>query len=187
MAIAASAGGLNALGQVLAALPAGFPAAVLIVLHISPSHRSVLAEILDRHSALPVTQAHDGEVCLAGHVYTAPPDFHLLITPHGRLSLTHTDRVRYTRPSADVLFQSVAVSCGRRAIAVVLSGSGYDGADGVRAIKRHGGAVIAQDQATSAHFGMPGAAILTGLVDQVLPLAQVGPALISLVVPGGTP
>jgi two-component system, chemotaxis family, protein-glutamate methylesterase/glutaminase len=185
VAIAASAGGLAALQRVLSALPADFPAPILVVLHMSPNQPSSLAAILGRSARLPVQQATDGEPLVSGHVYTASPDYHLLVLAGSTISLSHEPRVHYSRPSADVLFTSVAQSFGPRAVAVVLTGSGSDGAAGARAVKQQGGAVIAQDEASSEHFGMPKAAIETGSVDQILPLALIGPALITLVATGG--
>lgn len=179
--VAASAGGLGALTSVLSELPADFPAPVAIVQHIEPHHRSMLAEILGRSCSLPVTQAADGQEFRAGTVHVAPPDHHLLVDPDGSLSLTRTELVHFVRPSADLLFESGAASFGWRAIGVVLTGTGSDGALGVEAIKRVGGTVIAQDEATSAFFGMPGAAINTGSVDFVLPLDQIAEALVSLI------
>ena len=179
--VAASAGGLSALTAVLSELPANFPAGVAIVQHIEPHHRSMLAEILGRSCALPVTQATDGQRFEPGVVHVAPPDHHLLVVADGSLSLTRTELVHFVRPSADLLFESGAASFGRRAIGVVLTGTGSDGSLGVEAIKRRGGTVIAQDQATSDFFGMPGAAIEAGAVDFVLPLGQIPDALISLV------
>jgi two-component system chemotaxis response regulator CheB len=179
--VAASAGGLSALTSVLAELPADFPAGVAIVQHIEPHHRSMLAEILGRSCALPVTQAADGQRFQPGVVHVAPPDHHLLVDADGSLSLTRTELVHFVRPSADLLFESGAASFGNRAIGVVLTGTGSDGSLGVEAIKRRGGTVIAQDEATSDFFGMPGAAIEAGAVDFVLPLDQIADALISLV------
>jgi two-component system, chemotaxis family, protein-glutamate methylesterase/glutaminase len=179
--VAASAGGLGALTAVLSELPADFPAGVAIVQHIEPHHRSMLAEILGRSCALPVTQAADGQRFQPGVVYVAPPDHHLLVDADGSLSLTRTELVHFVRPSADLLFESGAASFGNRAIGVVLTGTGSDGSLGVEAIKRRGGAVIAQDEATSDFFGMPGAAIEAGAVDFVLPLDQIAEALTSLV------
>jgi two-component system, chemotaxis family, protein-glutamate methylesterase/glutaminase len=179
--VAASAGGLSALTSVLSQLPAEFPASVAIVQHIEPHHRSMLAEILGRRCALPVTQAADGQNFQPGVVHVAPPDHHLLVDPDGTLSLTHTELVHFVRPSADLLFESGAASFGRRVIGVVLTGTGSDGSLGVEAIKRRGGTVIAQDEETSEFFGMPGAAIEAGAVDFVLPLGQIAQALTSLV------
>jgi two-component system chemotaxis response regulator CheB len=179
--VAASAGGLSALTSVLSELPADFPAGVAIVQHIEPHHRSMLAEILGRSCALPVTQAADGQRFQPGVVYVAPPDHHLLVDADGSLSLTRTELVHFVRPSADLLFESGAASFGNRAVGVVLTGTGSDGSLGVEAIKRRGGTVIAQDEATSDFFGMPGAAIEAGAVDFVLPLDQIAEALTSLV------
>src|SRR5258705_1875313 len=178
--VAASAGGLNALTSMLSGLPADFPASVPIVQHIEPHHRSMLAEILGRSCELPVVQAEDGQPFQGGVVHVAPPDHHLLVNADGSLSLTRTELVHFVRPSADLLFESGAASFGRRATGVVLTGTGSDGALGVEAIKRVGGTVIAQDEATSDFFGMPGAAIETGAVDFVLPLDQIAEALVSL-------
>ena len=179
--VAASAGGLNALTSLLSELPADFSASVAIVQHIEPHHRSMLAEILGRSCALPVTQAEDGQPFRGGVVHVAPPDHHLLVNADGSLSLTRTELVHFVRPSADLLFESGAASFGNRAIGIVLTGTGSDGSLGVEAIKRRGGTVIAQDEATSDFFGMPGAAIEAGAVDFVLPLGQIPDALISLV------
>lgn len=179
--LAASAGGLAALTEVLSALPADFGAPVLVLQHLQPGHRSWLSEILDRRVALPVEQVQGGERLEAGRVYVAPPGLHLLVTPDGLLSLSDLARVRFVRPSADLLFASLAEAWGKGAIAVVLSGTGRDGADGVRAIKDHGGTVIAQDEESAEFFGMPGAAFRTGVVDRVLPLEGIASALLELV------
>jgi two-component system, chemotaxis family, protein-glutamate methylesterase/glutaminase len=180
VALAASAGGLAALSRIVSALPPGFPAPVLVLQHLDPRHRSWLAEILGERTGLRVAQALAGELLAAGTVLVAPPGHHLLVGPDGVLSLADTDRVRFSRPSADVLFASLAESWGEGAIAVVLSGRGLDGADGVRAIKRRGGTVIVQEEASAQYAGMPSAAILTGVADQILPLDGIAPALVEL-------
>ncbi len=180
--MAASAGGLSALTAVLSEFPADFPASVAIVQHIEPHHRSMLAEILGRSCPLPVRQAADGQPFEAGVVYVAPPDHHLLVESDRTLSLTRTELVHFVRPSADLLFESGATSFGSGAIGVVLTGTGSDGSLGIKAIKNRGGTVIAQDEATSEFFGMPGAAIATGAVDFVLPLDQIAEALTALVI-----
>ncbi|HZT44321.1 MAG TPA: chemotaxis protein CheB [Chthonomonadaceae bacterium] len=184
VAMATSAGGLNALTQILAALPADFPAPVVVVQHLDPRHRSLLAEILGRRTRLAVKEAQEGDKLCAGTAYIAPPDHHLLITPEGAISLTDTELVHFVRPSADLLFESVAASYKDRAIAVVLTGTGIDGSLGLTAIKKMGGTVIAEDRETAEFSGMPGAAIHTGHVDFVLPLREIGPALITLVMTG---
>jgi len=181
VALAASAGGLKALTDVLAALPADFPAALVVVQHLDPRHRSLMAELLGRRTALPVKEAQEGDRLEPGRAYVAPPNRHLLVNPDNTLSLTQTELVHFVRPSADLLFESAAASYRERAIAVVLSGSGKDGAMGVKAIKKMGGTVIVQDAKTSEFFGMPEAAQQTGMVDFVLPLPEIAPALQTLV------
>ena len=184
VALAASAGGLTALSSVLAELPAEFPAGILVVQHLDPRHRSLMADILSRRTRLEVKQAEDGDRLVGGRVYIAPPNRHLLLNGDGTLSLTQTELVHFVRPSADLLFESVAASYKDRAIAVVLSGSGGDGSMGVKAIKKMAGTVLAQDERTSEFFGMPGAAIHSGSVDFVLPLEEIAPALVTLVMKG---
>jgi two-component system chemotaxis response regulator CheB len=181
VAVAASAGGLAALSIVLEGLPADFPAGLVVVQHLDRRHRSLLAEILNKRTALRVEEAKDdGRLC-PGRVWIAPPNRHLLVNSDGTLSLTQSELVHFVRPSADLLFESVAASYKERAIAVVLTGSGSDGSMGVKAIKKMGGTVIAQDEASSQYFGMPGAAIHTGQVDFILSLDDISPALITLV------
>ena len=181
VAMAASAGGLSALSQVLSGLPKDFPAPVAVVQHLDPRHRSLMAEILGKRTALEVRQAREGDDLQPGWVYIAPPDHHLLINGDGTLSLSRSELVHFVRPSADLLFDSMAASYGTRAIAVVLTGSGSDGEMGVRAVKEKGGTVIAQSEKSAEYFGMPGAAIATKSVDFVLALEEIAPALITLV------
>ena len=187
IALAASAGGLKALSHVLAMLPADFPASIVVVQHLDPRHRSLMADILSRRTALQVKQAEEGGRLTPGMAYIAPPNRHLLVNPDGTLSLSQSELVHFVRPSADLLFESVAASFKDRVIAVVLSGTGSDGSMGVRAIKKMGGTVIVQDEKSSEFFGMPGAAVQTGCVDFVLPLDEIAPALVTLVATGDAP
>jgi len=180
IAIAASAGGLMALTEVLAALPGDLPVPVVVVQHLDPRHRSLMAEILDRRTALQVCEAQEGDDLRAGTVYIAPPDHHLLVNGDGTLSLSQSKLVHFVRPSADLLFESMAASYADRAIAVVLTGSGRDGSLGIEGVKKMGGTVIAQEVGSAQFSGMPSAAIETGAVDFVLPLEEIGPALIAL-------
>lgn len=184
VAIAASAGGLNALGLVLSGLPEIFPAAVLVVQHLDPRHPSFMADILKRRTALQVKEAEEGERLKLGTVFIAPPNRHLLVNMDATIALTQTELVHFVRPSADLMFESVAAVFRDRAIAVVLSGTGSDGSMGVNAIKKMGGTVIAQDEESSEFFGMPAAAIQTGNVDRVLPLSEISGALVRLVAKG---
>ncbi len=119
IAIGASAGGLAAINHILSALPADFPAALVVVQHLDPHRQSLLAPILSRRTGLEVTEAKDGVFLTRGTVFIAPPNRHLLVNANGSLSLTQTELVHFVRPSADLLFESVAASCRQRAIAVV--------------------------------------------------------------------
>jgi len=181
VALASSAGGIAALSEILGSLPGDFPAAIVVVQHLDPRHRSLMADILRRRTALNVAQAAEGDYIRAGTVYIAPPDRHLLVNANGTLSLSHSELVHFVRPSADLLFESVAASYRKRAIAVVLTGTGSDGSMGIGAIKKMGGTVVAQDQASAEFSGMPGAAIRSGNADFVLPLDEIAPALVTLV------
>lgn len=181
VALIASAGGLHALSTVLRALPAELPAAILIVQHIDPHHRSLLPQILAKQTALQVRHAEGDSVLQRGVVFVAPPDRHLLVNPEGTLSLTRSEPVHFLRPSGDLLLESLATACGARAIGVVLSGTGSDGSRGVSAIKTRGGTVIIQDPETAEYSGMPASAAKTGSVDLQLPLEQIGPVLVELV------
>ena len=183
IAMAASVGGLKALSAILSALPADFPAAIAIVMHLSPDHDSVLAEILDRRTPLVVKQARTGDVLCQACVFVAPPNHHLFVADSGRLELSSSsaEKVHYARPSAEPLFASVAAVYRKNAIAVVLTGGDGDGSFGVQIIKNQGGRVIAQDRPTSEDFSMPKTAIETGDVDFILPLDEIGPKLIELV------
>src|SRR5438093_4527446 len=146
VAIAASAGGLSALSRVLADLPPSFPVPVVVLQHLDPRHRSLSADILSRRTALSVKEAQAEDIVEAGQVYIAPPNRHILVTTDGGLALTQTELVNFVRPSADLLFDSVAAGYRDRSIAVVLTGTGSDGAMGVQAVKKMGGTVIAQDE-----------------------------------------
>ena len=126
---------------------------------------------------LRVSTVVEGTALEPATIYVAPPGLHLLVNPDGTLSLSKAELVHFVRPSADLLFESAAASFTDRVIAVVLTGTGEDGANGVRAVKTMGGTVLAQDEATSAYFGMPRAAIETGCVDFVLPLDEIAECL----------
>jgi two-component system CheB/CheR fusion protein len=180
VAVAASAGGLRAIEEVLSGLPAGFPAAVVVLLHLYPYYPSHLAEILRPSTRLKVVEALTGSRLAPATVYVAPPDRHLLVMPGGRLLLTADERTNSLRPSADRLFESLA-HARVPTIAVILTGKGKDGAVGAAALKRMGGVVIAQDRSSSEAFGMPEAAIRAGCVDTVLPLGEIAARVVELV------
>jgi two-component system chemotaxis response regulator CheB len=173
-----SAGGIGALQVVLGGLPAALDASVLVVIHLTPLAPSVLPTILGRSTELRVEQAVDGATLESGVVQVAPPDAHLLVDEDEILRLDHSELVHHVRPSADVLLLSLARNHRGPCTAIVLSGTGIDGAAGAAAVKRAGGRVLAQDEATSQYFGMPGAAILAGGVDEVLPLDGIASAVL---------
>jgi two-component system chemotaxis response regulator CheB len=183
--LAASLGGLSAVGDVLAALPPDFPAGIVVVQHLSSRYPSHLPEILQRRSLLPVRWAEPGDHVQAGTVLLARPGRHAAIGPGGALTFSSAPKVQFVRPSADVLFSTIARTYAARGIGVVLSGSLRDGADGAQAIKSCGGRVLVQDIRTAQASGMPGAAIATGCFDFMLPLAMIPHALVALVMAPG--
>lgn len=180
VAMGASAGGLKALTEILSVLPADFPVPILIVQHLDPRHKSLMAEILQRHCSMKVKEAENDEPIRKSIVYVAPPNKHMLVSD-GKIALTSSAFVHFTRPSIDLTFESVAADYQEKAIGVILTGTGRDGSMGIKAIKEKGGTTIAQDEKTSEHFGMPQAAIATGTVDFVLPVQDIAPAIISLI------
>ena len=182
LAIGASTGGPAALAQILSSLPKGFPLPILMVLHIGTAFAESLAEWLDGQSTIRVRHAVHGELLPKrgdGRVVMAPPDRHLIVRA-GRLLLT-TDPERHScRPAVNSLFESLAAELGSGVAACLLTGMGRDGADGLLAIRRAGGVTIAQDEASSVVFGMPGEAVRIGAASRILPLEQIAPALIGL-------
>ena len=178
--LAASAGGLDAVTAVIEGLPPTFPIPVAVVLHRSAQLPNMLPDILSRRTGLRVRLVEAGEMVEAGVVYIAAPTLHLTIDAARRFVCTDGATVNYVHSAADPLLQSAAAVYRDGAIAVVLSGSGRDGAEGARAVALAGGYVLVQDEATSQAFGMPGAAISTGQVDAVLPVGEIGPELIRL-------
>lgn len=177
--IAASAGGVEALRKVVSGLPADLPAAVCVVLHIPATGRSLLAPILDRDSAMPVVLAEIGQELLAGTIYVAPADRHLLVRGR-RIELSLGPKENGVRPAADPLFRSLARSWGSRAIAVVLSGALDDGSAGAAWISEAGGTVVVQDPKTAIMPGMPEAAMAATTADHILPLNAIGGELTRL-------
>lgn len=182
VALAASFGGLRAFTRILSALPAGFPAPILLLQH-QRNPPSLLAGILSRSTGLTVTEARPEDEIWPGHVYIAPPGRHLLVRPDRTLALSDDPPVQFVRPSADRLFESLAAAFGSQAIAVVLTGKGSDGGDGIRAVRKQGGMTIAQSTKSCDAPDMPANAFETGCVDLVLPLDKIAPILQILVAP----
>jgi two-component system chemotaxis response regulator CheB len=169
-----------ALETILSALPRDFGPSIAIAQHRSPESGSgALSAMLGRHSALEVSEVADKDPIEPGHVYIAPPDYHLYVE-QGSFALDVDDAVQYSRPSVDVLFDSAADVYGERLTAVILTGANNDGAYGIKRVKRRGGLTIAQDPASAMKPDMPAAAIATGAVDRVLALEEIGPALARL-------
>ncbi len=185
--IGASAGGLDAVGKLLDSLPQDFAAPLIIVQHIPANAGDALPRRFQRHCRLPVREAEDKEPVAAGTVFVAPPDFHLMIEPGHRFSLSREERVNFSRPSIDVLFETAAEAYCSGLAGVILTGASADGAAGLARVKRMGGTSIVQDPETAEVDVMPRAAIAACAVDHVLPLAKIGPLLISLTSEGKNP
>jgi two-component system, chemotaxis family, protein-glutamate methylesterase/glutaminase len=177
--VGASWGGLKAVGTVLQGLPMGFAAAVVLAQHRAPRSTEALVHVLQGQSVLMVREVEDKDAVEPGRVYVAPPDYHLLLE-RGHFGLSLDDRVQYSRPSIDVLFESAASAYGAGVAAVVLTGANEDGAAGLIAVKRAGGITIVQDPATAESVVMPQAAVASGAADKVLPLSDIAPFLVEL-------
>jgi len=175
--IGASAGGVKALMTLLSSLAPRFPAPIAIVQHRSVQGQGRLVEILTRITRLRVIEAKAGDALEDGTVYVARADEHLTVTGGGCLAYFDGHRIHHLLSSANPLFESSAEVFGAGAVAIVLTGSGCDGTEGVLAVKAHGGTVIVQDEATSEYFSMPRSAIQSGAVDMVLALDAIGPEL----------
>lgn len=184
--IGVSSGGVQALSALLAALPDKFSLPILVVQHISPEAGDGLARLLNAHGPLRVKEADEMEMPAAGHVYLAPPNYHLLVEPDGHLALSADLPVSYARPSVDVLFETAAEAWGPGLIGIILTGANHDGSRGLACIKARGGLTIVQDPADAEAPQMPMAAIaaLTAMndnaLDHVIPLADLPALLVTL-------
>jgi two-component system chemotaxis response regulator CheB len=187
LAIGVSTGGPAALDVLLPALPAGFPLPVLIVQHMPELFTKLFAERLDGRCQLRVREAVEGDPVRAGTISIARGNWHMEVLSPARAGLPPTLHLaqgpleNHCRPAADVLFRSVAAVYGSGTLAVVLTGMGSDGMAGCRVIREQGGAVLAQDQASSIVWGMPGAVANTGLANKVLSLNDIAPEILRLV------
>jgi len=185
IAIACSTGGPPALHAVLAPLPANFPAPVFVVQHIAQGFVQGFAKWLDSVTPMRVKLAEDRELSQAGVIYIAPEDVHLGVSGSGRIILSDAAPLGGFRPAADFLFQSVASAFGKHSISAILTGMGCDGASGMYGLHQAGAMTIAQDEKTSVVYGMPRATIEKGAARQVLPLQEIGAAIIKLVTKEG--
>lgn len=181
VAIGVSTGGPNALADVLPRIPKGFALPVVLVQHMPPSFTRLLAERLDEKCAVRVLEATHGLTLQPGHVYVAPGNHHMRVERRGAsvaLVLDQDPPENSCRPAVDPLFRSVAQVYGGRALAVVLTGMGHDGQRGCVDLRAAGAQIVAQDQATSVVWGMPGAVVAAGLADAVVPLAAVADEIV---------
>ena len=188
VAIGTSTGGPRALQEVLTRLPGNLPCPTVIVQHMPPGFTKSLAERLNTLSELTVKEAADNDKLVAGTVYIAPGDFHLTLrreTSGTYVKLNKDPAIGGLRPAVDPMMVSVAETYGTKAVGVILTGMGHDGAKGMKAIKRLQGRTIAEDQSTSVVFGMPKAAIEAGVVDSILPLQQVAEGIVQCLKKGG--
>lgn len=183
-----SAGGMHALKTIVQALPATFSLPIAIVQHLGPQSEAYLAEHLNRFSAIEVKEAEDKEILRPGTVYLAPAGYHLLIEPDRSFSLSVDDKVNFSRPSIDLLFESAADAFGDTLIGVVLTGANSDGAQGLRAIKQRGGLAVVQNPNTAEASRMPRAALAATAVDHIVDLERIALLLrkLSRGVPCGT-
>ena len=175
--IGVSAGGLKALTAILPALPADYPLPIMVVIHLPPDRGSVVAELFDAKCALTVREAEDKEDILPGHVYFAPPDYHLLIEADHRLSLSSEEPVLFSRPSIDVLFESAADVYGDGLIGVILTGANSDGAAGLKAVMAAGGKPVVQRPDLAYASAMPEAALTLCPQAEALTLEQIAEKL----------
>jgi len=182
LAIGLSAGGTPLIKRLLSALPKDYSLAVTIVAHLPEGHESTLAQQLNALTDLPVTEARDKEPIVAGHVYIAPPNYHLLIEKNRQLTfaLSKDDPVKSMRPSIDVLFSSAAEVFGAGLIAVMLSGANSDGADSMAVVKELGGLCIVQDPLEAEFSAMPDAAIQKVAADYIVGLEDMISLLVSV-------
>ena len=177
--VGASAGGIEALSQLVANLPSELPAALFVVVHLSAHRKSLLPNILSRKGKLRATHAIDGEAIANGHIYVAPPDCHLLVKP-GYIRLVRGPKENNCRPAVDPLFRTAARAYGNRAVGVILSGMLDDGTAGLMDVKHNGGVAIVQDPQEASFSGMPRSAIENVEVDYILPISSIASVLVQL-------
>lgn len=185
LAIATSTGGPAALHRIFSELPGDFPLPILVVQHIALGFAQGMAGWLDSVTPLTVKVAEDGELLKRGTVYIAPDDRHLGVSADGLVQVSNTAPVGGFRPSGTYLFRSVARAYGAGCVALILTGMGQDGLEGLRELRLAGGRVLAQDEATSIVFGMPGVAVAAGLPEAVLPLDGIATHLKELAASAG--
>lgn len=175
-----SAGGFKPFVTILSALSPDFPLPVLLVQHLHRNDDGLFARHLAKEVTIPVIEPCDKQPISGGHVYTAPADYHMLVERNGTIALSTEEKVHWSRPSIDVLFESAALAFGERVIAVILSGASADGAMGMGVIKAADGLTLAQDPYSAEYPLMPKSAISAGVVDEVLMVHDIGKRLVAL-------
>lgn len=166
--IGVSAGGLDILIDIFKNLKEDFPMPIMIVQHLHSSSKSELAEIIGRNTGMKVQEVNENTALESGKIYTAPPDYHIIAERDRTISIYYDEKVNYSRPSIDVLFESAAYVWGQELIGIILSGSNNDGSKGIEIIKKYGGLTIAENPKTSEYSLMPKFAIETGYIDKIL-------------------
>ncbi|MTH95821.1 chemotaxis response regulator protein-glutamate methylesterase [Roseibium sp. RKSG952] len=181
LALGASTGGPQALQEVMRQVGTAMnEVPVLITQHMPPTFTAILAEHVGKAALRPAREGEDGEILRGGQIYVAPGGKHMIVEKEAgavKLRLTDDPPINFCKPAIDPMFDSVAKAYGSSALAVVLTGMGHDGANGIRSIAAGGGSIVTQDEATSVVWGMPGAAAATGLCSDILPLSEIGPKL----------
>jgi two-component system chemotaxis response regulator CheB len=177
--IGVSAGGLSALVKLLEQLPPDFQIPVIIVQHRSKEERTLLEEVIQSKCRIRIKQADEKEKIKSGMVYFAPADYHLLIECDGSFSLTYDERVNYSRPSIDVLFETAAAVFKKRLLGIILTGANKDGTEGMKMISRYGGTTVAQEPRTAEYPEMPQAAIDAGYIQYIMNLDEIRDFIIS--------
>lgn len=180
VAIGASAGGVDAIGTVLDALPADFPAAIAIVLHLPPDRNNLLPELFAARCALPVKEVEDKEFIVPGVVYIAAPDYHMLVEPDRSFALSQDEAVNFSRPSIDLLLESAAIAYRDRLLGIVLTGASPDGAAGLQRVRALGGQAWVQDPDNADSPAMPASAIARAGADRIMDKATLARALAGL-------
>jgi len=177
IAVGVSSGGMEALSAIIPILPAKFTVPVAVIQHVSPYSDNYMTFHLDRISKIKVKEVDEKEKVTAGIVYTAPPNYHVLVEEDETFSLSVEERINYARPSIDVLFESAADVYGPTLVGVILTGANNDGSQGLRKVKERGGLAIVQNPETAMVGEMPRAAIAATPVDHILHLEEIGPFL----------
>jgi two-component system chemotaxis response regulator CheB len=188
LAVGSSTGGPQALFTLFAGLGRNFPLPILVTQHMPPAFTPILAEHLTKVGGPPCAEAKDGDVPVAGRAYLAPGDTHLIVSAEGgapRLHLSKSPPENFCRPAVDPMLRSASAAYGGRVLVVILTGMGHDGLKGSQAVVAAGGRVIAQDEATSIVWGMPGAVAQAGIASAILPLGEIAASVTSSVGPSG--